>query len=460
MLNLGSFRSRSCGGVSRRAFVQAASMLPWSWSSAWAEKENGRQSSAGVGTPEMAAAERKPVRPGRAKSVLMIWLWGGPSHLDTFDPKPEASSEIRSPFATIQTRTPGMQFTELFPRLAQRSEHLTLVRSCRFSGNHDMLCLTGARRNGGQREPNFGSIVAKHEVRGDLPAFISVVPRTSMSHGFPCVNVPGYDAGRLGAAYNPFIVRAASDSFVQIPSLELADGLTPERLTERRFLLEQLDLLKRRMNTSELAAMDQQHDNAYSLLMGKDSFKAFDLSRESARTRQAYGRTAFGQSMLLGRRLVEAGVPYVQVNWSLGVDGLEEGPLMGWDTHRNGFGQLMTYHGPIFDRAFSALLDDLHERGLLQETLVVAMGEMGRSPKINKIGGREHWATCTTLWAGAGAGGGRVIGKTDRIGAEPVTTPVTPLMVGTTIAEAMGMNSEARAEMRILAGGSTIEGLL
>jgi hypothetical protein len=163
--------------------------------------------------------------------------------------------------------------------------------------------------------------------------------------------------------------------------------------------------------------------------------------------------------MLLGRRLVEAGVPYVQVNWSLGVDGLEEGSSMGWDTHRNGFGQLMNYHCPIFDRAFSALLEDLSDRGLLDSTLVVAMGEMGRTPKINKTGGRDHWATCSTLWAGAGVQGGRIVGETDANGAEPVSRPITPLMVGTTIAEAAGLDAQARAELGVLVGGQVVHEL-
>lgn len=442
MLEVGSFRSQSCNGISRRSFVQIGATLPWTFST--------------LANPASGSDKET----GKAKSVILLWLWGGPSHLDTFDPKPEAQSNIRSPFKTISTSVPGFQLTELMPKLAQRADKFSLVRSCRFSGNHDMLCLTGSRGRGGAREPNFGSIVSQTANNSDLPPFISVAPRTTLTHGFPCISVPGFDAGRLGAAYNPFIVRCASDSDVEIPSLQLASGLTPSRLEDRRFLLNQLDLLKASMQSDQVDVLDKNHSNAYSLLTSGDSFQAFDLSREPKRTHQAYGKTAFGKSAILGRRLVEAGVPYVQVNWSLGVDGLEEGPLMGWDTHRNGFGQLMTYHGPVFDRVYSALLDDLEERGLLDTTLVVAMGEMGRSPKINQIGGREHWATCTTLWAGGGITGGKIIGKTDRIGAEPITTPISPLMVGTTIAEAMGIDSEMRAKMRVLTGGSTIDGLL
>ena len=440
MLELGSFRSSSCCGMTRRTFVKAAASLPLAW-----------------GLTGAASAVTTSER--RARSVILVWLWGGPSHLDTFDPKPEASREIRGPFATIPTRVPGVRFTELLPRLARRNDRFVVVRSSRFSGSHDMLPLTGGRRRGARQEPNYGSIIARHQEVVGAPPFVSVLPRTTLSHGFRADTVPGSRAGWLGGAYDPFLVRCDSDGGVDIPSLRLLDGITPQRLTDRRLLQRELDHLKRTLNTPAMDALDRQSDSAYSLLTAGEATRAFDVGQESDRTRASYGHTSFGQSLLLGRRLVEAGVPYVQVNWSLGVDGLEEGPLMGWDTHRNGFGQLMSYHCPVFDRAFSALLDDLDDRGLLDSTLIVAMGEMGRTPKINRNGGRDHWATCSTVWAGAGIGGG-VIGATDRNGSEPVTDPVTPLMVGTTIAEAMGLDSQARAELRVLVGGSVIDGLL
>jgi hypothetical protein len=443
MFDIGSFRSRSCSGMTRRAFVRASAAVPWA-----------------LGLRHTSSLAAEPATPRRAKSVILVWLWGGPSHLDTFDPKPAAPSEIRSPFATIPTRTPGERFTELLPKLAERTQHLSVVRSCRFSGNHDMRCLTGFRSPNARREPNFGSIVARRYSRVGLPSFISIAPITTLRHGFESIAAPGFNAGRFGATYNPFVVRCSSESDVEIPSLRLIDGLPPQRLSDRRFLREQLDLLRRNMDSESMAVLDRHHANAYSLLTSREAFRAFDLSQEPPRMHAAYGKTSFGQSMLLGRRLVEAEVPYVQVNWSLGVDGLEEGPLMGWDTHRNGFGQLMTYHCPVLDRALSALLDDLHDRGLLDSTLVVALGEMGRTPKINDIGGRDHWATCTTIWAGGGVPGGQFVGKTDLIGAEPVTKPITPLMVGTTIAEAMGIDSQARAEMGVLRGGEAIEELL
>ena len=442
MLDIGSFGSRCCNGMNRRSFVRAAASLPFV-----------------AGLPNAVATAASP-RHGRAKSVMMVWLWGGPSHLDTFDPKPQAPSGIRGPFKNIATRTAGAHFTELLPRLAQRSNHFTILRSCRYSGAHDMLVLTGSRRRGARQEPNFGSIIARDRPVVGMPSFVSVLPRTVLNHGFQANKVPGHAAGRLGAGYNPFFVRCSSAAEVSIPSLQLMDGLTPERLVDRRLLKAEIDDLKRFVDSPAMAAFEQQNDSAFSMLTSAAALRAFDLSREPENTRAAYGQTSFGQSLLLGRRLVEAGVPYVHVNWSLGVDGLAEDATMGWDTHRNGFGQLMTYHCPVFDRAFSALLDDLHDRGLLDSTLVVASGEMGRTPKINDEGGRDHWATCSTVWAGGGVEGGRVIGATDSQGGEPITKPVSSLMVGTTIAEAMGIDSQRRAEMRVLEGGSVIDGML
>jgi hypothetical protein len=189
--------------------------------------------------------------------------------------------------------------------------------------------------------------------------------------------------------------------------------------------------------------------------------RAFDLTQEEDRTRAAYGQTTFGQSCLLGRRLVEAGVPYVQVNWSEYVEAMSPGCDFGWDTHIYNFELLQDRHCPILDRAFSALLDDLRDRGLLDSTLVIAMGEFGRTPQISKRAAREHWQHCYfSIWAGAGIEPGRVIGESDKFGEHPLTRKITPLMVGTTIAELMGIRAKERAEMKVLDGGSVIHELL
>lgn len=440
MINIGSFRAKDCHGLTRRSFIGLASAAPFA--------SAGTASAADYGA-------------ARAKSVIMVWLWGGPSQLDTFDPKPRAPSEYRGPFQPIATKTVGAQFSELLPRLASRSDLFTIIRSSTSSSNHSMATLTGYPGTpNGESEPNFGSIISRHKKSATLPSFISVAPTTTLTHGFDSTRNPGYGGGRLGSAANPFIVHCDSFGKVKMPSLQLMGGMTPERFANRRTLLTQLDGTRRSLDA--MSAGDQwnkQVADAHSLLTASGASRAFELDREKEEVRDSYGHTTFGQSLLLARRLAEAGVPYIQVNWSIGVDGLEEGSNMGWDTHRNCFGQLMDYHGPVLDRGLSALLDDLKQRGLLESTLVVAMGEMGRTPTINKTGGRDHWGTISTFWAGGGVEGGRVVGATDAKGGSPITRPVTALMAGTTIAELMGLSSELRARMKILEGGKVIDEL-
>ena len=456
MLEIGGFRARDCDGISRRACVRAATCLPLL---SGLPLFGATRRAAGADDDESAAGSPGAPLDRPPAQVILVWLWGGPSHLDTFDPKPNAPDAIRGPFQTIPTRTPGERFTELVPRLARRSDLFSVLRSTRFAANHDMVPLTG-RRGRGELEPNFGSIVARERSVVGLPSFVSVSPRTKIGHGFKATSVPGYGAGRFGSAYDPFLVECGPEGRADIAVLRLLDGLTPERLADRRQLRDELDALTRRVDRAATQTWNRQLESAYSLLAAGGAGAAFDLSKESETARRAYGRTSFGQSLLLGRRLVEAGIPYVQVNWSLGVDGLQEGSNMGWDTHRNGFGQLLNYHCPVFDRAFSALLEDLQERGLLESTLVVAFGEMGRTPKINKTGGRDHWATCSTLWAGGGVVGGRVVGETDAQGAHPITEPYSAVDVGTTIAQLAGIGAQERAELGVLAGGRVIDGLL
>ncbi|MFP6577098.1 MAG: DUF1501 domain-containing protein, partial [Pirellulaceae bacterium] len=208
---------------------------------------------------------------------------------------------------------------------------------------------------------------------------------------------------------------------------------------------------------SDVANWSRVYQTAYNLLTKPEAVKSFDLTQESESTREQYGYTKFGQSCLLARRLVEAEVPYIQVNWSEYVEAMSPGCDFGWDTHIYNFELLQDRHGPIFDRAFSALLDDLKQRGLLETTLVLAMGEFGRTPKINKRAARDHWPRCYfSMWAGAGIEPGRVIGESDARGEDPVTDPITPLMAGTTVAELCGVTAQQRAEMQVLDGGKVI----
>jgi hypothetical protein len=442
MIDVGSFRERTCQGVSRRTFVRASLAAPFALA---------------AGQGRLPAAEAP-----KARSILLVWLGGGPSHLDLFDPKPKAPAEYRGPFTTIATRTPGVRFTELLPKLAARSNQFSLIRSnVNFHDGHreaGSIALTGTSAASAVYPPNFGSIVARQSSHEGLPRFISLA-RGPVGDGVGPIQ--GYGGGTWGKAHDPFLIGCTEKGQLEIPSLRLAEGLTPARLADRHYFLGELDRVRRDAESSRFEAWDGVRRQAIALLTSPGGVAALDLSRESAATRAAYGQTAFGQSCLLGRRLVEAGVPYVQVNWSRFVEVYYPFADYGWDTHADNFGLISEWHGPLFDRVFSTLLDDLHDRGLLANTLVVCMGEFGRTPRINEIGSRDHWHPCYfSIWAGGGVQPGRTIGESDPRGEHPVTEPITPAMVGTTILELAGINSATRSELRVLPEGRVIHELL
>jgi hypothetical protein len=441
MIDVGQFLGKTCGGVGRRSFLKLGAALPF--------------------LPAVAAAA--PGATPRAKSVLFVFLWGAPSHLDTCDPKPDAPAEYRGPFGVINTRTPGVRFTELLPRVAQRSDRFTLIRSHVTSapGHPDggTVALTGFEEAPGPVQPNFGAIIAKHRAHtpGALPPFFSIANGVVMDSGR---RIEGYGGGTLGGRFDPFMVGASETGEVSVPALQLLDDLNPARISDRQLLQSQLDRVPRLLDDRRLDEWLRTYRKAYELLSEPAARAAFDLTQETPQTRARYGRSVFGQSALLARRLVEAGVPYVQLNYSRHPEAINPGFEFGWDTHIYNFELLQDQHCPVFDRAFAALLDDLRERGLDEHTLVVCMGEFGRTPRINHRAARDHWPQCYfSMWSGAGIEGGRVIGESDKLGEHPVTTPITPLMVGTTIAHFAGLDTEARAEMRVLDGGHVIEGL-
>jgi hypothetical protein len=405
-----------------------------------------------------AAAAESP----KAKSVLLIWLGGGPSHLDLFDPKPNAPAEYRGPFSTIATRTPGVRFTELLPKLAARSHRFSLTRSnVNHHGGHreaGSIALTGTNAATETYPPNLGSIVARQRGHGQLPGFISLA-RGPVGDGIGPIQ--GYGGGTWGHGYDPFMIGCTEKGQLEIPSLKLAEGLNPARLADRRALRGELDRLRHDADSGRYEVWDQLQQRAYDLLTSPEGVAALDLSREPRRVREAYGQTSFGQSCLLGRRLVEAGVPYVQVNWSQYVEVFYPFSDYGWDTHADNFGLMADWHGPLLDQVFSILLDDLDQRGLLETTLVLCMGEFGRTPRINEIGSRDHWPHCYfSLWTGGGVQPGRVIGESDPRGEHPARDPITPIMVGTTVLELAGITSATRAELRVLTGGQVIHELL
>lgn len=443
MFDVGSFRSGSCEGIGRRSFLQFGATL--------------------AGGAVLNSSPVLAAQAAKAKSVIFVWLWGAPSHIDTFDPKPDAPSEYRGPFAPIATTQPGVFFSELFPRLAVRSDRFSLIRShvSTEPGHPDAgtVGLTGFTERANPVQPNFGAIIGKHRGKsGSLPPFFMVgrgIPRDVVRI------VDGYGGGKFGKAADPFLVSCSDQGHVEIPSLQLLDGLTPNRISNRNEVRARLDSTLRQLDQAGLDSWDRSYQRAYGLITSSQARAAFDLTQESPETRGAYGQTTFGQSCLLARRLVEAGVPYIQVNWSEYVECMTPNCDFGWDTHIYNFELLQDTHGPIFDRAFSALLDDLKARGLTSSTLVVAMGEFGRTPRINNRAARDHWPRCYfSLWSGGGVEPGRVIGVSDKYAEDPLTTAIPPLMVGTTIAELAGLDTQARAEMRVLDGGTVIQELL
>jgi hypothetical protein len=403
--------------------------------------------------------------------VIFVFLWGAPSHLDTCDPKPDAPLEYRGPFAAIPTRTPGLFFTELLPQIAVRSDRFSIVRShVTTNAGHPeagTIALTGYPELPAPPQPNFGSIVARH--RGDrdaLPPFFTIARGVVMDGGR---RIEGYGGGTLSQAYDPFMVGCSETGEVELPALKLLDGLNPLRIEDRKRLLIELDAATRAVDDGRVAAdaadgsaaWRRNVQSAYELLLDPAARQAFDLTRESDATRARYGYTTFGQSSLLARRLVEAGVRYVQLNYSRHVEALNPGFEFGWDTHIYNFELLQDQLCPTLDRAYAALLDDLCDRGLIDNTLVVMMGEFGRTPKISPRAARDHWQHCYfSIWSGGGVRPGLVVGASDTRGERPRTEPITPLDVGTTIAQLAGIDSQARAEMNVLAGGKVIDGLL
>lgn len=412
----------------------------------------GGLSALGVSLPQvLRAAESSGARPattpklsgdlgatfGKAKNVIFLWLQGGPPQHETFDPKPEAPAEIRGLFKPIATNVPGIQFCELLPRTSSYADKLAVVRSLSTrDDNHDVSgywLLTGYPYGpGSAREikpndwPYFGSIVKMLKPSEKLPALTSVwIPDVMRLNDN--VTPAGQTAGFLGKLWEPerFIGDPALPDY-EIEGLRLIGDVTKLRVDRRRDVLQQLNQqFDGALRGGSIAAWDRLSHQAFDLVTSGSARAAFDLSKESDKTRDRYGRYTWGQSVLLARRLIEAGVRLVHVNWSRDPgDNAVDNPM--WDTHAQNADRLQDSLCPQFDVSFAALMDDLTERGLLDETLVVVIGEFGRTPKINANGGRDHWGHVFSFaMAGAGIRGGQVIGASDKNGAYPATAPIT-----------------------------------
>jgi hypothetical protein len=436
------------------------------------------------------SATAKPahhVESAKARSVILLWMAGGVTHIDSFDPKPDAPETIRGTLRAIATNVPAVRFCESLPCLARQAHHLAVVRSFSHDSNDHLLsqvyALSGRKVTGAQltTEPNIGSIVARlHGPRAGFPAYIAV-PGTTRP-GPPPLNE--FVAGWLGAAYAPFCtggapknedftqkVKESSEEEFNQQALGYPLGVDAVRLGGRRSLRERLEAGLRQLDGQGLdAGLAQQYQGAFGMLTAPHVRRAFDLHQESPAMRDRYGRTKIGQRCLLARRLVEAGARFVMVDY--GYDP-EYGNL--WDNHRVAVQNQphicemvkLPYHLAGTDRAFAALVADLHERGRLAETLVVFLTEFGRTPKINDLGGRDHWgAAGSVFFAGGGARGGQVIGATDKQAAFPTTAPCSPADIAATLYQAIGVDPEMTLYDRqhrplpVLPFGQPIPGIL
>ncbi len=401
------------------------------------------------------AADETPFR-GRTKSCILVYLLGGPPHLDTFDLKPEAPAEIRGPFEPIATKVPGTQICELLPKLANIADKYALVRSVSHkNSNHTPMIyytLTGrhtafpAQDNDirpPQREdfPHTGCVVAKFKpAPPQLPGFVAipeVAIRSSISGEYKRVRTAlrGGGAGFLGPKYEGLAVEGVPGTAAAVPALALPEDVSAERFERRSQLLALLDRGPSAAGSARSFA--GMRDQAV-VLTGANSrgrLPAFSLDSEDEKLRDRYGRHRFGQSMLLARRLAEAGVPMVAIHFN------EMTVCDGWDTHSKNFEACSSELLPMLDQSLSALLEDLDQRGILDETLVVCLGEFGRTPKINANAGRDHWGDCSSaLLAGGGIRGGQVLGASDRIGAFPIDSPVDPTDIQATIYHCLGLS--------------------
>ncbi len=405
----------------------------------------------GLGLPGLLAgrAAATATQSPRAKSVILVFLTGGPSHIDTFDPKPDAPDAIRGEFATVATKAPGVSFCEHLPGMSARADRLAVIRSLSHAHTNHLNATHQVLTGHPQPNATFDKIAS----RDDYPCYGSALnymrPR---SDGIPSGVMlptflmegplvwPGQHAGFLGPRHDPWQIKGdPNSSSFREESLRLPDGFSVERLDKRRNLLDDLNETRDRLARDP---MSEQRDLAYSLLLSGKVAKAFDLNREDPKTRDRYGRHLFGQSMLLAKRLAEAGVPIVQANM---------GRVQNWDTHGGNFKRLKNDLLPPLDKGVSALLDDLDATGMLEETLVIVAGEFGRTPRVgqgtgnvNQSDGRDHWSKVfSAVFAGAGVRGGQVIGASDKIGAYATTGQARPEDLAATMFEALGIDPES-----------------
>jgi uncharacterized protein (DUF1501 family) len=429
MLYIGKTTERNCRGVSRRELIQAGGigLLGLTLADAW--RGPPLQASSG------SRAKREP-------SCIFIFLSGGPSHLETFDPKPSAPVNIRGPYGTISTNVPGIQIGELLPALSKHMDKCAILRSMTSRDEH---AGTTMMSGGSKSAASYGAVLTKFQGASPngMPGFVHVGPA-----GY----LPG--AGGLGSAYNPVLVPDPSGKQVQLPQFALTADISAQRFGQRHELLGSVDKMRAQWHANEaVEKMDANFQRAIDLLTSDKIRAAFDLAKEPEELRSRYGGSIFGQSCILARRLVEAGTRFVQVNW------YSEPAWHGWDVHGADLPGLARMESPLcprLDQGLSTLLEDLQQRGLLSSTLVVVTGEFGRTPQVNKYGGRDHWPRCfSVLFAGCGVPAGSIIGASDQQGGFPANRPVTVPEFAATLYRLLGINTNLDPRIRPFIGDAS-----
>ncbi len=451
MISIRGRSARLCDGVSRRDFLRV-----------------GAVGTMGLGLPQLLQAEAIAAQTARStgkgsareKSCILLFLMGGQSQLDMWDMKPDAPEMIRGEFKPISTRVPGIQICEHMPLLAQRTHKFAIIRSmAHWVKNHGPAGYYALSGMAPKRDivafglnaddyPAFGSVASllKPSTR-PVPSYVQLSPSLVGDGG---LQMPGLHGGFLGARYDPLkVMNDPNQDDFQVEELSLPEGVAHGRLSARRSLLKLVeDEFPLLAESKRVARMDQFYQRAFNLVTSPDARRAFDLQKEPLKLRERYGRNVYAQQLLLARRLVEAGVRLVTLVWG----GPINAPDDYWDTHQGNFPKQRDKLIPTFDRCYSALLDDLEDRGLLDDTLVIAMGEFGRTPRVGQITanggtdstGRDHWPFCYSITlAGGGIRGGQVIGKSDETTATVTERPVSPEDLTATLYHALGISHHA-----------------
>jgi len=466
MLRILGHASSACDGITRRDLLRAGAVSLLA----------GATSTAG---------ESRPV--AKAKAVILVDLYGGASHIDTFDPKPNAPVEVRGEFGTIPTALPGIRVCEYLPQLAKMLDRTTLIRTVShgYNSHNPYAVMTGF--TGGDDRTDYFSKPTNHPSMGSVCQYAGLGQRTDLPGYVVLPAVPGYAeglrragpyGGYLGSQFDPLFSTCAptwskpevgmKDFYdhtlvpMGVPKLpQMATDLTLDALDRRHTLLKQFEVHARAMDSSPGARMmSRRQQKAMGLLTSSAARNAFDMDREPLAVRERYGRDLFGSSLLLARRLVEAGVTFVTIHTEARGNG-------HWDTHENNFNMLRHFLLPILDRSLSALIDDLKVRGLLDSTLVLTTGDMGRTPRVNGKAGRDHWPQCGfALLAGGGVKAGHVLGTSDRQAAYPTAHPVSPGDLVATVYHQLGLDPEMTVPdqtgrpTHVAHGGSVIRGIV